>query len=530
MTGENFVGDIDMSASFTDHKKEEEQLAKLAAIVQSSEDAIVSKTLTGIVTSWNNAAERMFGYTAEEMIGQPITRIIPAERLEEEPIILGKIARGERVEHFETKRVRKDGILLDISLTISPVKDRSGNIIGVSKIARNITEQKKAAMQIREREELFRMAVESTRLGSWEYSLSTQRFVWSEESRNIWGLPADLLIDRHLLENMIHPEDRDHLLTYIRQALIDADGSNYMIEFRISRFLDGELCWIKLQGKCFYGSGNYESRFIGTMLDITEEKQAKEEMEKTIRQRTQELLKINERLEKSNLALEQFAYIASHDLQEPLRKIRTFSELIREHLDDPQKVEHYFSKISASAERMSRLITGILNYSRLSQLDPFQKTDLGNVLKSVLQEYDLLIEQKNAVVKCGQLPAIMGIRSQLEQLFRNLIGNSLKFCNKAPEINITAAIATPESLPASLQPSSQKFTAITLQDNGIGFEQRYAEQIFHIFKRLDTGSQYVGTGIGLALCKKIVENHMGAITALGRKGEGAIFVIYLPCT
>lgn len=531
MTDGKFVDNIVMSPDFTDRKKQEEQIAKLAAIVQSSEDAIVSKTLTGIVTSWNNAAERMFGYTAAEMIGQPITRIIPEDRLEEEPAILSKLSRGEKVEHFETKRVRKDGTLLDISLSISPVRDFSGNIIGVSKIARNITEQKRASMLIREREELFRMAVESTRLGSWEYYPLTQHFIWSKESRSIWGIPDDRTIDYMLLFSLIHPEDKSRMQSYVLKALNNAESSSHMTEFRISRYTDHDIRWVSIQGKCFLGSRQNESRFIGTMLDVTEEKLAREELEKTIRQRTHELLKINERLEKSNNALEQFAYIASHDLQEPLRKIQTFSELVRENLDDPEKLERYFSKITASAERMSRLINDVLNYSRLSNSDPFVNTDLSEVIQDVIQEFDLLIEQKKATVQFKRLPVVKGIPSQLGQLFRNLLGNSLKFCEGNPEVSISADIAQPETLPASLQSSTQQqYIAVTVQDNGIGFKQRYAEQIFHIFKRLNTVDKYTGTGIGLALCKKIVENHQGAIIARSKEGKGATFIIYLPCS
>jgi PAS domain S-box-containing protein len=506
----------------------EGMIAMLAAIVQSSDDAIISKTLNGIVTSWNAAAERIFGHTAAEMVGQSILTIIPPDRHQEEPAILERIRRGERVEHFETKRITKDGRLLDISLTISPVRDKTGKVIGVSKIARNITDQKQAQRLIREREELFRMAVASTHLGSWEYYPQSDQFIFSEESRRIWGLPMDQPITTGLLGELIHLEDQEIVLTHVRASLKSDESDDYQLVFRIFRLSDKTQRWIRCQWKRFFLTSAQTNRYIGTMLDITEEKAAKEELERQVAERTKALLQINARLEKSNNALEQFAYIASHDLQEPLRKIQTFAELVQENMNNPEASERYFGKITVSAEKMSRLINDVLNYSRLSRFDKFTAIDLNVVLKDVLSEFDLLIEQKQATVKVGPMPAIQAIEGQLNQLFRNLLGNSLKFNEGAPVARITATMAAFDELPETLQGQPCQYVRIILEDNGIGFEQRYAEQIFHIFKRLNVNEQYPGTGIGLALCKKIVENHQGMITAEGQPGCGAKFTIWLP--
>jgi PAS domain S-box-containing protein len=416
------TGAVNMLVDITDLKTIEENNGHFAAIVESSDDAIISKTLESIVTSWNKSAERIFGYTAREMIGVSITKIVPPDRLDEEPQILERLKRGERIDHFETKRLTKDGRLLDISLSISPVKNSKGVIVGASKIARDITAQKRAEQLIRESEERLRLAIES------------------------------------------------------------------------------------------------------------EQKKAKEELEKMVVARTSELLTSNSALEKSNHELEQFAYIASHDLQEPLRKIQTFADMVKEHLNDSQLTEKYFDKIYSSAKRMSKLINDVLNYSRLTKTgEQFQTTDLNKVLKDVLSDYELLIEQKQAIITATDLPVIKGIPLQLHQLFANLISNSLKFSETKPAINIISTTLLPsEAVYYPQLQEGREYVKLVFTDNGIGFEQQYAEQIFIIFQRLNNMRSYSGTGIGLALCKKIVDHHDGVITAASAPEMGAAFTIILP--
>jgi signal transduction histidine kinase len=251
--------------------------------------------------------------------------------------------------------------------------------------------------------------------------------------------------------------------------------------------------------------------------------QSTDELEKKVEERTAELVR-------KNSELEQFAYIASHDLQEPLRKIRTFSELLQKGLEKGTPVDSYFEKIQSATARMAQLINDVLNYSRLSNTDlQFVSTNLNTVLQQVKVDFDLFIEQKQARIESNDLPAVKGIPLQLVQLFTNLIGNSLKFSDKQPLIRITGT---------KLQPSERAFypelhddiayVKLEFSDNGIGFEQQFAEKIFTVFQRLNESRLYAGTGIGLALCKKIVENHHGAIKAEGRRHEGATFTVILP--
>lgn len=256
-----------------------------------------------------------------------------------------------------------------------------------------------------------------------------------------------------------------------------------------------------------------------------------DELEKKVTDRTSELNHSNELLLKSNHELEQFAYIASHDLQEPLRKIQVFSELLKEHLEEKEVAGQYFEKINDSARRMASLIRDVLHYSRLSKApEQLASVDLNKILQNVATDFDLLIEQKKAVVKIAKLPVIKGVTTQLQQLFANLMGNALKFADKEqPEINITSRMLPADEIKqyAKLDPALQ-YVQISFADNGIGFEQQYAQQIFVIFQRLNDKQAYKGTGIGLALCKKIVENHHGTIAAKGEPGKGATFEMIFP--
>jgi len=249
-----------------------------------------------------------------------------------------------------------------------------------------------------------------------------------------------------------------------------------------------------------------------------------------IMEANEKLKVLNEQLIKSNQDLEQFAYVASHDLQEPLRKIQTFAQLADRELKEDDEPKKYLEKITGSARRMAELIQAVLNYSRLSKKsEEFESVDLNKVLDSIETDLELLIAEKEAIIQSGSLPEIEGINLQLSQLFFNLIGNSLKFSVKKPVISIRCRMLTGKEITRHNVPGQrEEFVELVFADNGVGFEQQYAERIFTIFQRLHDRQSYSGTGIGLALCKKIVENHNGFISAESEPGEGAAFYIYLP--
>ncbi|HUP13612.1 MAG TPA: PAS domain S-box protein, partial [Niastella sp.] len=457
----------------------------------------------------------------------------PDDRLDEEPQILERLKNGERIDHFETKRITKDGRLLEISLSISPVKNSKGVIIGASKIARDITAQKIAEQRIRESEEIIRLseerlrlAVEIAEMGMWELDLSTGNTATSAEHRKILGYSKAVQWSKVLFMQLIHPADLSHVEQQYEAALTTGKIS---YEARIIRN-NNEERWIRVNGTTIYDNEHQPARMLGTVLDITEQKKAKEELENMVLARTSELVTSNSALERSNHELEQFAYIASHDLQEPLRKIQTFADMVKENLDDREMIEKYFSKINVSAKRMSTLINDVLNYSRLTKTgEQFEKTDLNKILNDVLSDYELMIEQKKAVINHSKLPMIKGIPLQVHQLFANLISNSLKFSDANPQITISArSLSRREMQQFPRLIEKRAYIELTFKDNGIGFEQQHADQIFIIFQRLNNQGTYSGTGIGLALCKKIVDHHDGIITAKSEPGHGATFTVILP--
>ncbi|MEP6645541.1 MAG: ATP-binding protein [Saprospiraceae bacterium] len=244
---------------------------------------------------------------------------------------------------------------------------------------------------------------------------------------------------------------------------------------------------------------------------------------------SEKLEKVNAELLKSNRDLEQFAYVASHDLQEPLRKIQTFTQMLKE-TEDKEQISRYQDKINQSSTRMKDLISDMLNFSRISNSeDAFVQTDLNIILQNLIIDFELLLKETNAVIHYPHLPSVPGVPLQLSQLFANIINNSLKYSDKQPVIDIASVMMSTSELEKFPKLNKEnKYCMLQFRDNGIGFEPQYSEQIFAIFQRLHGKQTYSGTGIGLALCKKIAENHHGIIYAEGDPGVGATFTIILP--
>ena len=258
----------------------------LAAIIESADDAIISKTLEGIITSWNEGAERIFGYTADEVIGKSITILIPKGHEGEEPAILAKLRAGQRVEHFETVRVRKDGRLIDISLTISPIRGPEGEIVGASKIARDITEQRLARQDLDEASERLRLALDASHLGDWAWDVKTDVVTMSETAARILDIPPGPQITWREMRELLHPEDRDRAKVAVEEAL--ANHTDYDVEYRVSRNSDSEV-WISAKGRGVYADGEIVG-MLGFIQDITDRKATEE----TLREQAEALRTLNE--------------------------------------------------------------------------------------------------------------------------------------------------------------------------------------------------------------------------------------------
>ncbi|MBN9298168.1 MAG: response regulator [Filimonas sp.] len=271
-------------------------------------------------------------------------------------------------------------------------------------------------------------------------------------------------------------------------------------------------------------------KWVGIFTDIDEQKLAAETLEQKVYERTTALQEANKELEVANTELRQFAWITSHDLQEPLRKIQIFSHVVKDkYLQQDEKAQNYIDKVILSSSRMTQLIQDLLSYTKLSASQAFQVTDLNKTIKDVLSDFEILIQEKNATIAMDELPQVEMIPLQATQLFQNIISNALKYSRpdipskievKATRV-ATLSAGTPEA-------KTGKYIKISITDNGIGFNEIYLDKIFTIFQRLHPKDAYEGTGIGLAIVKKIVDKHNGIITASSRELEGATFTIVLP--
>lgn len=279
---------------------------------------------------------------------------------------------------------------------------------------------------------------------------------------------------------------------------------------------DGTMFWGSVVITALHDEDGSVIGFSKVTRDLTERKLSEDRIQNYMRD-----------IESRNKQLEEFAYIASHDLQEPLRKIQIFTEMLQGNLDDKEKATRHLQKISASAQRMSSLIKDVLKYSQITVTDDlYEEVDLRGVLHNIMEDYDIPMREKKVQLVMSSLPVVHGVPVQMHQLFGNLVGNAIKFSSANPVITISSrTLFRDESAQYGLEDTGRQYARIMVTDNGIGFEQHYAEQVFKIFKRL---SENTGTGIGLALCKKIVENHGGYIGVVSEPGAGTEFTVILP--
>ncbi|GAB3164848.1 ATP-binding protein [Telluribacter humicola] len=360
----------------------------------------------------------------------------------------------------------------------------------------------------------------------------------NDRALEIWDRTAEQVLNKPAM--VVFPELRGTPLEEISNQVYSEGKRFVTAESPVNLMRNGSLTTIYAQF-VYEPMRDENGKVTGIMIvghEITDLVRARQlaqisahELEKKVEERTAELEKKNQELKRTNQELEQFAYVSSHDLQEPLRKIQTFSDMVLAKVKDPAfDATSYLQKINASAQRMSVLIKDLLNYSRVNKAElHFEPVNLDQIMEYIREDFEVLIRQKNAKIISTPLPTIMGVPVQLNQLFYNLISNALKFTERAPVINVSArTVASPSETPHLPQEAEGNYLELTFEDNGIGFSQEYVDKIFTIFQRLNDRQKYSGTGIGLAICKKIVENHGGYITATGVEGQGATFTIYLP--
>lgn len=509
LTGQPAV--LTVVRDISERKAAERERALLAAVVASSDDAIISKSLEGLITSWNASAERIFGYSAAEALGQPALMLIPPERHAEEHMILGRLRRGERIEHFETVRVARDGRRLYLSLSVSPIRDGAGRVVGASKVARDITQRMEAERALRESEARFRQLAEALPQIVHTFSADGLEPLYLNPRWHAYtGLPEDAPLSAAMRES-IHPDDLEAAHASWMGAI--AEGGAFELEVRLRRH-DGAYRWFITRVVPVHDEEGRPVRWFGTSTDIHAHKEAEAELEARVAERTAEL-------ERSNRELDQFAYVASHDLKAPLRAIDNLSAWILEDALEalPEASQRHLETLRGRVHRMERLLDDLLAYSRAGRdMGGREEIDPAELVADVAEMLDL--PEGFAVEVEEGLPHLVSPRAPLEMIFRNLIANAAKHHDRPGGLVRVSAAPAPKP----------GYLAFSVADDGPGIEPEYHARIFGLFQTLRPRDEVEGSGMGLAAVKKAVEARGGSVEVRSEPGRGATFTFTWPRT
>jgi PAS domain S-box-containing protein len=496
------------------------QSQRLAAIVESSVDAIITKTLEGIVTSWNRGAERIFGYTADEIVGQPITRLVPPDRHDDVPTILGAIARGERVDHLETERIRKDGQRIHVSLSISPLVDASGRVVGASKIARDVTDRKRAEEELRANEERARALLEFNQavinqMGEGLYVVDpTGRTTFvNPAAERLFGWKRDELIGRrmHDVAHPSHPEDDCPVLRVARDGaplarrddfFLRKDGTSFPVAYSVSPI----------------GSEGRVVALAVVFRDMTQDVKAGSEREALLA----ETERARAQAEAANRAKDEFLSIVSHELRTPLSAMLNWLRVLRS--GKGLHTARALDSMQRSAEAQSKLIEDLLDVSRIAtgrlrvELRP---VELAGVVRAALETVLPAAEAKGVRVetKLDERGAtVSGDAERLQQVAWNLLSNAVKFTPGGGFVEATVE-------------SGDGLARLVVRDSGQGIAPQFLPHVFDRFEQAEPAAtrRHGGLGLGLAIVRHLVELHGGRVDVESAgEGQGAAFTVTLP--
>ena len=419
--------------------------------------------------------------------------------------------------------IYRNGKLEDVYWTFgySAIIDEQGAVGGVLVVCHENTEKMIQYHKLVASEAELSFAIDAAELGTWDLNPLTNKFSSNVRLRSWFGLgPDEQIVLSEAVNAMIEP-DRARVAAAIQRALQFESGGYYDIVYTIVNKVTRRERIVRAKGRAWFNEDKIAYRFNGTLQDITEQETAQrkfaEELGRQVRERTLEL-------QRSNEDLLQFAHVISHDLKEPVRKVKMFTQAIQDELTDPlsEKARSYLVKIRTAGNRMTAMIEGVLNYSSLNAAqEAAGPVDLNKIVTDIETDLEIPIREKRAGIIRKTLPTIQGAPVLLHQLFYNLINNSLKFTRPeiAPVITVSGQL---------MEELGVTFARITVADNGIGFDQQYAASVFNSFTRLNAKDRYEGTGLGLALSKKIAERHGGSITAISCPGQGTSIIVQLP--
>lgn len=479
---------------------------------------------------WSDAFYSAFGYDKNDNgifnSAFKLEKIHPADRKRVTDSIYRHINSGNAQWSAEYRFAKPDGTYASILDRASILHDEQGMPYRMLGSMLDVTELRRAEAEVASNIEQRKFLAEAMPLIVWTATSDGNLNFLNKEFEKYSGLSNEAGLQGW--EKIIHPDDQPELNMEWNHAL--QHGAGFSIESRLRRH-DGTYCWHIVKASPKKNDDGSIMMWVGTFTDINDQKTANEVLEQRVKERTRELQQINEELESSNIELQQFASVASHDLKEPLRKIHMFSNLIRDKYctNIDQGAINYLERIINSSARMTTLVNDLLSFSRLSVNHLFKPTDLNQLLKDILADLELVVQEKNAVINIGKLPEIEAVPGQMRQVFQNLLSNALKFSRRdePPVISIKADMVAAKSFDSPTTENGN-YCRITISDNGIGFDEQYRDKIFTIFQRLHTKEKYEGTGIGLAITKKIVDKHNGLITASSVENEGSNFILLLP--
>ena len=450
----------------------------------------------------NKSARKMFAILNGSTV--PLESLFP--RNHREIIQLAKTGAVEKPLTVEDG----SGNYFEISSSIIPDKDVENTILLIN----DITERRQKNSRIKAiLESLPNIAWTADEDGNFNY--------YNNGWFNYTGKPAAEGMGEGWA-SIIHPNDLELLVSRWRESVTARTLFQHAARFRR---LDGEYRWHLSKATPIFDKNKNVEMWVGTSTDIHDQVVANEELERKVKERTK-------LLEETNAELEQFAHISSHDLQEPLRKIKTFAHIVKDEGADllNENSKRYIDKIIATSTRMSRLLKDLLNFTKINQQEPEAIVNLNEIVHQIKEDLELALTQTHATILSETLPSVKGRPLQLKQLFYNLINNSIKYrkADQPPIISISCAMLDNDKRRTFKSLEDTRHWEIVIKDNGIGFDQKYANQIFTVFQRLHSGASYEGTGVGLAIAKKVIANHHGEIFAISSPGKGAEFHLILP--
>lgn len=482
-----------------------------------SEYAIFMLDTRGHILTWNEGARRIKGYAPQEIIGKHFSTFYTGEDLaDDKPARELTMAMQTGKYEEEGWRVKKNGSVFWANVVITALFNEQNQHIGFSKVTRDLTQRKQNQEALLLSEERYRSLVEQvTDYGIFMMDEKGRVINWNEGAKRISGYAHSEIIGKHF--SIFYPQEdilNDKPASELRVAL--ATGKYEEEGWRLRK--DGSLFWASIVITAVYNPTGLHIGFSKVTRDLTERKQA----ERILRESNDRYRSLTMELQRSNEDLQRFAHVASHDLKEPARKVKLFSNRLAEEYGSvlPEQAQLFVAKIQQAADRMLAMIQGVLSYSSLNgSAQRVEWVDLTHLVEQIEADLDVLIQEKQARIQRQALPSIEGVPVLINQLFYNLINNALKFAKttQPPIITISA-----------VNPPAEKTIQITVADNGIGFDPKHREKVFQPFTRLHAKNVYEGTGLGLALCKKIVERHSGSITVQSAIDQGSTFLIILP--